>query len=446
MASASTNVKISVAGKAIQTPVTPHSCANSSTKATMTTRPRLKEMARDWRGCSTAAMAWESTVFTPASFLGWLPSTTFEARFDDWDEIPAWAQDDYRDLDAYSIAVTTMEYGDTPDENGDIETTMLAEPNKPLLRSEMIEFLYHGLLFLPCYPTETAIAWGFDTDMPVIDGSTSTYPYTTTLFGTLFFNYTGHPAFPESHSKSYYSYDRLISGEADLLIISTKPTEDTLAKAKAAGVELELTPIAYDAMVFFTNSENPIGGLTMDQIRTIYVDNPYTNWQALGGPDAAFIPYCRNMDSGSQAQMEEFFLKGDEIHPDIRRETTSVSMASVLTDVANAYQEDPPAYALGYSIYYYYQAASQILLGQDDLKLLPINGVYPSDETIADGTYPLAGYNYAVVRADEPVLQCRLRFPGPADDRFPAQQRRSALRAECRLRSFVSRRMVNALP
>ena len=33
----------------------------------MTTRPRLKEMARDWRGCSTAAMAWESTVFTPAS-------------------------------------------------------------------------------------------------------------------------------------------------------------------------------------------------------------------------------------------------------------------------------------------------------------------------------------------------------------------------------------------
>ena len=36
------------------------------------------------------------------------------------------------------------------------------------------------------------------------------------------------------------------------------------------------------------------------------------------------------------------------------------------------------------------------------MKLRPINGVYPSDETIADGSYPLAGYNYAVVRADEP--------------------------------------------
>ena len=43
-----------------------------------------------------------------------------------------------------------------------------------------------------------------------------------------------------------------------------------------------------------------------------------------------------------------------------------------------------------------------ILLGENELKLLEINGVYPTDETIADGSYPLSGYNYAVVRADEP--------------------------------------------
>ena len=57
---------------------------------------------------------------------------------------------------------------------------------------------------------------------------------------------------------------------------------------------------------------------------------------------------------------------------------------------------------MGYSIYYYYQTASQILLSGDTLKLLKVNGVYPDDRTIADGTYPLSGYNYAVVRADEP--------------------------------------------
>lgn len=141
----------------------------------------------------------------------------------------------------------------------------------------------------------------------------------------------------------------------------------------------------------------------MEQIRNVYVDNAYTNWDELGGSDAAFVPYCRNGDSGSQAQMEEFFLKGAEIHPDIKRETTSVSMASVITDVEEAYQAEPLTYALGYSIYYYYQSATQILLGDvDALKLLAVEGVYPSDETIADGSYPLAGYNYAVVRSDEP--------------------------------------------
>ena len=190
---------------------------------------------------------------------------------------------------------------------------------------------------------------------------------------------------------------------ADILFISTKPTEDTLAKAAAAGVELELIPIAHDAMVFFTNSENSMENLTMEQIRSIYVDNAYDNWKELGGPDAGLIPYCRNADSGSQAQMEEFFLHGDEIHPDIRRETTSISMASVLTDVQDAGTDDPLAYALGYSIYYYYHISGPLLLyPEDSLKLLSVEGIYPTDETIADGTYPLAGYNYAVVRADEP--------------------------------------------
>ena len=43
-----------------------------------------------------------------------------------------------------------------------------------------------------------------------------------------------------------------------------------------------------------------------------------------------------------------------------------------------------------------------MLSSEEGLKLLAIDGVYPTDATIADGTYPLAGYNYAVVRADEP--------------------------------------------
>lgn len=340
--------------------------------------------------------------------VGWLTipeGTAEDLELDDAAAIPDWALNSYLAFAKANIPLiqTMQETGETDPNDGAPVYAYLAEWDKPAQRGEAIQFLNGARQQLPWYPTQTAIDYGFDQKMPVIDGSTSTYPYTMAVYGALFANYSNHPQFPESNSKSFYSYDRLISGEADILFASTKPTQDTLDKAAAAGVELELIPMAYDAMVFFTNGDNPTTGLTMEQIRNVYVNNAYTNWNQIGGPDAQLIPFCRNRDSGSQAQMEEFFLQGGEIHPDIQRETTSVAMASVLTDVDDAKEEDPLTYGLGYSIYYYYLQTTPILVGPDALKLLEVDGVYPTDETIADGSYPLAGYNYAVVRSDAPA-------------------------------------------
>ncbi len=55
-------------------------------------------------------------------------------------------------------------------------------------------------------------------------------------------------------------------------------------------------------------------------------------------------------------------------------------------------------YSIGYSIYLY--AKEQYV--KDSIKFLSINGVYPSDETIANGSYPLSKVVYAIYRKDEP--------------------------------------------
>ena len=164
-----------------------------------------------------------------------------------------------------------------------------------------------------------------------------------------------------------------------MLFASTKPTQDTLDKAAAAGVELELIPIAYDAMVFFTNAENAIDGLSQQQIQDIYVYGKYTNWNQVGGPDAELLPYRRNADSGSHALMEQYFLEGGKLSmsPDVHNVLTSYAMSSALTDVAAALCTDPPAYAIGYSVYYYYLTA-QYMMGDvtgNQLKLLAVDGV-----------------------------------------------------------------------
>ena len=323
----------------------------------------------------------------------------------DAETIPGWAMDAYLALGSaqWNILICSDLYGNELDADGFPKAYYFADSHKSATRREVMEMVYAAMRWLPLYPTEAAIQYGFDQEMPVIDGSTSTYPYTEALYGALFSNPTRHTSYPAAHSKSHASYERLISGEADVLFAATTPSQALMEQAEAAGVELECIPIAYDAMVFFTNYANEVEGLTSRQIRDIYVNNTYTNWRELGGEDAKLVAYCRNKDSGSQSLMEQFFLNGADIHPDIRQETTSVSMASILTDVERVCQAmDDPAYGLGYSIYYYYENASMILLPDDALKLLAIDGVMPSEETIADGSYPLSGYNYIVLRADEP--------------------------------------------
>lgn len=319
--------------------------------------------------------------------------------YQDADDISGWARPAYAEFE-----ITSYAYSQTKtDEEGAPLVSYYAYPQQPATREDAAELLGRNMENRPCYPSAAARAFGFDQAMPSIDGSTSTHPFTDAVYGALFRNGTHHPQYPAKHSKSHASYERLINGEVDMLFASVYPASDILALAKEKGVELELIPIAYDAMVFFTNVGNPATGLTSKQISSIYVNNAYGNWSALGGPDALLYPYCRNNDSGSHAQMERHFLDGHEIHPAIRAETTSLSMQSVLTDVISAETQEPRGYGLGYSIYYYFWNADTVLGTAHDLKLLAVDGVAPTDETIADGSYPLSNNTYVVLRADTPA-------------------------------------------
>lgn len=346
------------------------------------------------------------------SFVGWLD---IPAEGDlsgtglmDAESVPSWAAGAYQALFACNPGIapvtekpTGAYYWEDAPVLGDY-----AEPENPITRGEAITSMNQAMRWVPCYPTEAAIQFGLDREMPVIDGSTSTYPYTQGVYSVLFTNGTAHPQFPKSHSKSFASYERLIRGEADVLFAATKASAELEPLAAKQGVELQYIPIAYDAMVFFTNLENPVNGLTRQQIQDIYVRNAYSSWDQVGGPEAKLLPYCRNTDSGSHALMERYFLEDGKLSlaPEILQGNVSVAMSSALTDVASALSLDPPAYAIGYSVYAYYGSYEEMMtdVTPNKLKLLAVDGVLPTAETIADGTYPLADYNYIVLRSDEP--------------------------------------------
>lgn len=333
--------------------------------------------------------------------------------YKDFDAVSDYAKSAYAAMDAseYTFPSDYEIIGPYIDEYGNWYDTLndprLLDPQNTVSRGDAAMYLDYCLIIdfirnnAPAIPTEAAAAFGLDKEMPRVTGSTSSYPITESLYGALFENYRNHPMFPKSHDKTIESYKLLIDGKTDVILVPD-PSSEVKELSEEKGVELEYIPIANEALVFFTASDNPAENLTSEDIERIYIDNSITNWNEIGGSDAGFTPFCRNNDSGSHAQMEQFFLKGREINENIRREHISLSMSSILTEVQAYNIHNPGSYALGYSMYYYFENAKWVLGTDESLKLLSIDGVKPTAEGLSDGSYPLATHYFAVIRKDEP--------------------------------------------
>jgi len=221
-----------------------------------------------------------------------------------------------------------------------------------------------------------------------IDGSTATIPMMTSALRLLRGTDAGM-----KFNTTPYAYDNLIAGTKDVIFV-TAPSEDELATAAAAGIELEVIPVVKDALVFLVNADNPVDGLRHKQIQDIYTGK-ITNWQKVGGRDDPIIAYQRQSNSGSQTLFEQLAMAGKK--PAAAPVEHRIEDMAGLVDVISAY--DNSGQALGYSVFYYTQA----MYYRDNVKLLEVECVPPTVDTIADSTYPYLTYYYAVMRADTPA-------------------------------------------
>ena len=190
------------------------------------------------------------------------------------------------------------------------------------------------------------------------------------------------------------NYKWLVDGRFDI-ILAYEMGEDAVKYCEEKGVELEMTPIGTDAVVFICSLENGVENLTQEQIEEIYKGN-ITNWSQVGGEDHDIIPYQRNKDSGSQTLFDKLVNLGEELM-DAPEDTRIGSMIGLLQAVADY---DNSIDALGYTVYYYVTNMEQDKL--DTSKLLAVDGVAPTNESIAKGKYPYVNDFYVVIRKDAP--------------------------------------------
>ena len=318
------------------------------------------------------------------------------SKYKDIDKVSDYAKVAYKALtkDNYHLLVELVdhEFMDTADDE------LFWHPQQAVTRLECCEFLYQFIRIFfnnhaPAILRETAP----EVEIPVLDGSTSTYAITQNIYSAYYQNYDNHPDFPKSHSKTVASYKRLIDGEVEMIFVPDAG-EEVLKYAEEKNVKLKFIPIADEALIFFTGTKNKVDNITTEQLHDIYVNNGITNWKEIGGDDGSLAAYCRNEDSGSHAQMEQFILNGKEINEDISRERTSIMMSSIIKEVDDYNKQNEDNYALGYSLYYYY---FNNVFVSGDLKLMSIDGIAPTEETISNGTYPYTTSYYAVIRDGE---------------------------------------------
>ena len=195
------------------------------------------------------------------------------------------------------------------------------------------------------------------------------------------------------NSKTHDAYLKLINSEVDLIVVATEPSEDELAQATRAGVELELIPIALDGFIFMVNRTNSVANLTTSEVVDIYTGK-ITNWKEVGGRDVAIEPYTRQRNSGSQELMDKLVMKDREMK-EFPEEVSLTTMMQLIDGV------DQNKNSIGYSLYYYKNTMVDRAQEFPLVKVLSLDGVEPSPESISSREYPHVFYIYAVTRKDQ---------------------------------------------
>lgn len=194
----------------------------------------------------------------------------------------------------------------------------------------------------------------------------------------------------------------LINGEVDIANSSRPIRESEIELALERGIEPIELIVALDALSVIVNSENPVNGLSLDQISRIYKGD-ISNWMDVGGPDLEITLYGRQSTSGTYVYFMEEIVKEDY----------SAKMRNLEGNQAiiDAVKQDSGG--IGYVGVGYAAESGKVVSGIKVLGIKNNEGVFVSPLDSGDNEYPVsrALYQYlARVPEENTVLHDFLLF------------------------------------
>ncbi len=176
----------------------------------------------------------------------------------------------------------------------------------------------------------------------------------------------------------------LINGTVDIANASRKIKPSEMEQARANGQDPVEHIVGYDALAVYVNKNNPLDGISLDQLAEIYGEGgTFEKWTQLG----VEVPGCekqeiirvsRQNNSGTYVYFREAVLGKDRDYKLGSRDMHGSK------DVVDLVQHTPCA--IGYSGLAYATPEVKMLCIEDGQG----NCVAPSEKTAFDGTYPIA--------------------------------------------------------
>lgn len=185
----------------------------------------------------------------------------------------------------------------------------------------------------------------------------------------------------------------LTNGTVDIANASRAIKPEEIAMLEEQGYTPVEFIIARDAIAVIVNLANPVQKLTLGEVSKIYLGE-INNWKELGGEDRPIVRLSRETNSGTHVYFLEHVIRlGDKEDKNIFSADTLLlpSSEGIIIEV----RDNPNA--IGYDgLGYVIPEVKVIAIATDPQEPY----IYPSAETVIDGTYPVARNLYMYTREE----------------------------------------------
>ncbi|BAZ66796.1 MAG: PstS family phosphate ABC transporter substrate-binding protein [Pelatocladus maniniholoensis HA4357-MV3] len=125
---------------------------------------------------------------------------------------------------------------------------------------------------------------------------------------------------------------------------SSRPIKDEeYQKAQQRGFKLKEIPVAIDGIAIAVNPNLNISGLTVNQLKDIYIGK-ITNWEQVGGPNLEITPYSRRLEEGGTVEFfDQNVLEGEKFGANVQFiPTTTEALKEIAKNPGGMYYASAP--------------------------------------------------------------------------------------------------------